>query len=184
MRTSVKTLAAGSLAAASLLIAPTAFAVDSTATVAVTGGSLAVTAENVTLDAVTTAHTAQSAAGTLTVGVDDTTGTGDGWVVTQQVGAFAYTGDNAGATIGAANFSVTSVGTVTATAGTDDATTVAAGAGGTLDSARTVLSAAAGEGEGAYTAPVNVNLTVPADSRAGSYAATLTTTVAPPVVTP
>jgi hypothetical protein len=181
MRTSMKTLAAGSLAAASLLIAPAAIAADSTATVAVASGNVAVTASpSVPLTGVTAAHTAQDASGTVTVGVDDTTGTGDGWSVTQKVSDFTYTdGGNAGATIGAANFSVTSVGAVTHESGVDDETTVTAGGAGALDTARPVLSAAAEGGEGSYTAPVTVNLTIPADSRAGTYQATITTTAAP-----
>lgn len=184
MRTSVKTLAASSIVAASLLVAPAAFADTndgSTATATVDSGTLDVTASDVTLGAVTTAHTPQPAAGTLTVGVSDTTGTGDGWNVTQSVSDFTYAGGgNDGATIAATNFSVTSVGTVTSTAG-DPANTVTAGLVGSLAGEHRVLSAAADGGEGAYSAPVNVELTIPAESRAGSYTATLTTTITPAI---
>ena len=77
--------------------------------------------------------------------------------------------------------SVISFGTVTAEAGVDGAETVTAGAVGSLAAERTVLSAAAGGGEGSYTAPVNVQLTVPAYSRAGTYTATITTTATPTI---
>lgn len=180
MRASVKALSIGALAATSLFIAPAAIAADSTATVAVAGGSLTASATDVTLEGVTTAHAAQNSTGNLTLTVDDLSGTGDGWNVTQQVGAFTYSGTNGGTNIGAANFSVTTAGPATSTAGAD-ATGVTTGGTtvGTLDTAKTVASATVGNGEGAYTVPVDVNLVVPADSRAGNYSATLTTTVTP-----
>ncbi len=182
MRTSVKTLTVGSVLAVSLLAAPAAFAADTDATATVTGGALAVTATPaVDLGTVAASHDAQALSGTVEVGVDDNRGTGAGWSVTQQVGDFAYTGGNGGTAIPAANFSVDSVGAVTPVAGVDGAETVTPGAAGALDVARPVLSAAAGDGEGSYTAPVSVELTVPAGSRAGNYAATITTTSAPAI---
>ena len=126
----------------------------------------------------------------MTVTADDSSGTGAGWHVTEQVSALAYNGTNGGTAIPAANFSVTSVGAVTMTAGqtvdttgTDAAPTgpqsgnITSGVSGTLDSPVTVLVAGASYGQGTYTLPVNVNLTVPANSRVGSYAGTLTTTI-------
>lgn len=153
MRTSAKALTVGSLLTASMFITPAALAATSDAD--------------------------QAPTGSVDVTVDDATGSGDGWTVSQQVGDFSYTGDNGGTAITAVNFSVTSIGAVSQLAGVDDATTVTAGAAGVLDSARIVLSAEADGGEGTYAAPVNVQLDVPAGSRAGTYAATLTTTAAP-----
>lgn len=153
MRTSGKALTVGSLLTASMFITPAALAATSDAD--------------------------QAPTGSVDVTVDDATGSGDGWTVSQQVGDFSYTGDNGGTAITAVNFSVTSIGAVSQLASVDDATTVTAGAAGALDSARIVLSAEADGGEGTYVAPVNVQLDVPAGSRAGTYAATLTTTAAP-----
>lgn len=185
MRTSVKTLAAGSLAAASLLIVPAAIAAEtdgSAATVAVTSGSLDVTAADVALGTVATSHTSTPVPGSFALTVDDTTGTGAGWDITQQVTAFGYTGVNGGEDISAANFSVTSVDNLASTAGEDTTGITTAGeAIGDLSTPKTVLAAAADAGEGAYAADVAVNLTVPAGSRAGDYTATLTTTAAPAI---
>ncbi|CAN5461824.1 hypothetical protein BH20CHL6_BH20CHL6_15370 [soil metagenome] len=48
---------------------------------------------------------------------------------------------------------------------------------GTLDSARKVVQANAGYGEGTYTQDLGVSLLIPAQSRAGTYTGTLTTTI-------
>lgn len=177
MRTSVKALATGSLAVTFLFVAPSAFA-DNTATVEVTGGEVSANAQNVDLGAVKTAHTAQNVSGGLDVTVDDGRGTGAGWVVTQQVTNFT-SGDQV---IPAGNFSVATVGAASKTAGkANEGEVIASGTAGALSTPHTVLSAAAGSGEGAYTAAVGVNLLVPADTRVGTYTATLTTTVSAPV---
>lgn len=183
-----KIIVASTLVAGSLLIAPAAFA--STVTQGVTGGTLTASATDVSLGSITTTHTDQDSAGSMTVTADDSTGTGSGWNVTEQVSDLAYTGSNGGTAIPAANVSVTSVGAVTATAGqtvdpngTDVAPTgpqsanVASGVSGTLDAPVKVLVAGANYGQGTYTAPVNLNVTVPAESRVGTYTGTLTTTI-------
>lgn len=190
MKKTSKISAVSALVAGSLLVAPAAFAADNTVTQAVTGGSLSASATDVTLGSVATAHTDQDSAGSMTVTADDTSGTGAGWHVTEQVSDLVYSGSNGGTNIPAANFSVTSVGAVAATAGqsvdatgTDAAPTgpqsanITTGVSGTLDQPVTVFVAGAGFGQGTYTLPVNLNLTVPAESRAGSYSGTLTTTI-------
>ena len=48
---------------------------------------------------------------------------------------------------------------------------------GTLDSPRKTVQAEAAFGNGTYTQDLGVNLTVPADSAAGTYTGTLTTTI-------
>jgi hypothetical protein len=190
MKKTNKIVVASSLVVGSLLVAPAAFAADNTVTQAVTGGTLTASASDVTLASVTTAHTDQNSTGSLTVTADDSSGTGAGWNVTEQVTDLAYSGSNGGTDIPAANFSVTSVGAATMTAGqaidstgTDAAPTgpqsanVATGVSGTLDTPVKVFVAGAAFGQGTYTLPVDLNLTVPANSRVGSYSGTLTTTI-------
>jgi hypothetical protein len=53
----------------------------------------------------------------------------------------------------------------------------AAGATGTLDVARKTIQADAAYGGGTYSQELGVSLVVPADSRAGTYTASLTVTV-------
>ncbi len=48
---------------------------------------------------------------------------------------------------------------------------------GTLNTARKVISAGATYGVGTYTQSLGVSLSVPADSRAGTYTSTLTTSI-------
>jgi hypothetical protein len=180
MRSSIKTLAVAALTAGALVAAPAAFAADSTVSQAVTGGALSASVTGGTFDAIATAHSDQTSTAStpFSLTTDDLTGTAAGWHVTQQitsVGGFVYSGTNAGADISAANFSITP-GTVTANGGASLAG-VTAGTTGTLDSAVTVLSAAAGDGVGSYTLPIDATLTVPADSRAGTYTGTLTTSI-------
>lgn len=175
-----KTLAAGAVAAAALFIAPSAFAAESDIVVAVTGGLHTASFADATLAPVATAHSALNSTGSLALTADDSTGTGAGWTVTASVSDFAYFGDYNGTDIGAANFSIVPS-TVTSIAGQGTAG-VAPGAGGSLNTERTVLSAAEDTGMGTYTQVVDAVLTVPADSRVGTYTGTLTTTMAPPVV--
>lgn len=176
--TPVKAAAVGVLTIGVLFVAPSAFAETSTSgvTQAVDGGGRSATVTGPTLTAVPVSHTATASSGALSLAVDDLSGTGAGWQVTKQVGAFAYTaGGNSGATILASAFSVTA-GTASTTNGAD-MTGVAVGAGGALDTARVVLSATAGNGVGAYALASTGTLTVPANARAGTYTATLTTTI-------
>lgn len=174
--TPVKAAAVGVLTVGVLFAAPSAFAADSTVSQAVTGGSLSATVTGPTLGAVAASHTATPSSGTSTLAVDDLTGTGAGWHVTEQVSAFAYSGAALdGTSIPASAFGVTP-GTASSTNGAS-LTGVTAGAGGSLDTARTVLSATAGNGVGSYSQDSAATLTVPADVRAGTYTATLTTSV-------
>lgn len=48
---------------------------------------------------------------------------------------------------------------------------------GSLDSARKVLHANPGYGVGTYTQGITLSLTIPADTRAGTYTSTITTTI-------
>lgn len=188
-KTVTKMLAVTALAAGVLFAAPSAFAADSV-TQAVTGGSRTASVATLALTGVATSHTAVNSTGTMTLAADDSTGTGAGWNVTEAVSSFAYTGGNSGTAIPAANFSITSVGAVTSSAGqainatgTDAAPTgpqsanITTGVSGTLDAAVKVLRAGASFGQGTYSQPINVSLAIPADSRVGTYTGTLTTTI-------
>ncbi|HET7399972.1 MAG TPA: hypothetical protein VFJ94_15765, partial [Intrasporangium sp.] len=103
MRSTVRLLSVGAVAAATLLAAPSAFAADSAVTQAVTGGTLTASAADLTLAGVTTTHSAQNSTGTMTITADDSTGTGAGWNVTEQVSNLIYTGSYTGTDIPAAN---------------------------------------------------------------------------------
>lgn len=138
---------------------------------------------DLTLPAVTYAHGIQTTTGTMTLTAEDTSGTGAGWNVTVQSSAFAYSGVNGGSPIPAANFAITAAGAPTLVSGQAvDATggpkVPPTNATGTLDVARKTLQAEAGFGQGTYAQTLDVSLTVPAQSRAGTYAATLTVTIA------
>lgn len=183
MRASAKTLAVGTLAAVSLLIAPAAIAADSTATVEVAPGVITLTpgAADLTLQ---TANAVKSTAGVMALTVDDATGTEAGWTIAQKLsGDFMHS--TTGDTIPAANLDVTSVTNVSKTAGADmsapaaDAAAITTGANVDLAAGGTVLTAATGQGEGNYTAQVGLALEIPAYQPAGTYTATLTTTNAP-----
>ena len=136
---------------------------------------------NLALPAVAYSHSAQSSSGTMTVAA--TNGAATGFSVTILASAFAYSGPNAGTSIPAANFSITSAATPVMTAGqavdgTGGPKVPTVSPVGTLDSARKTVQANAGFGVGTYTQALGVTLSIPAQSRAGTYTDTLTTTIA------
>lgn len=190
MRRALTVVIVATLSAGGLLVAPSAFATD-TVTQAVIGGTRTASVANLALGSVVTTHTVQNNTGTMTLTVDDSSGTGSGWNVTEQVSAFAYTGSDSGTAIAATAFSITSVGAVASTAGqtintagTDAAPTgpqsgnITSGVSGSLNAAVKVIRAGANYGSGTYTEPINITLAIPADTRAGTYTGTLTTTLA------
>ncbi|SFN90716.1 WxL domain-containing protein [Mycetocola miduiensis] len=177
MKNSVKFTAIGALVAGSLLIAPSAFADDVVQTV--TAGERTASVANITLGAVATSHAAASSVGSLTLNADDSTGSGAGWNVTQIVTDLAPTPAmvSAGATVIPAAGITATIGAVSSTAG-QDATGVTPTAGAVaLNVETTVLSAAAQSGMGTYTAPVALAVAIPANTYAGAYTGTLTTTI-------
>jgi len=189
MRSTATTLAIGALTACGMLAVPSAFAADSVSQ-DVTGGTLTAAVANLTLAGVISTHAAQASTGKMILTVDDSTGTGAGWNVTEQVSSFVYSGPFSGTAIPAADFAITSVDAASSSAGqaidvtgTDGAPTgpqsgnMTGGVTGSLDSPVKVLHAGATFGQGTYGQGINVTLTVPADSRAGAYTGTLTTTV-------
>ena len=161
-------------------VAP-AFAADQV-TQAVTPGTRTASIANLALGSVGYSHSQQAQAGTMTLTADDSTGSGEGWNVTVQSSNFAYSGSNGGTNIPAANFALTSAAAPAHVAG--QAIDGAAGPEvpgtspiGALDVARKTVRAGVGYGSGTYTQALGVELTIPAQSRAGTYTGTLTVTI-------
>lgn len=174
-------LALGGSALMVLAATSSALAVN-TVTQVVNGGSRTASIADLTLTAKSYSHSNQSSTGTMVLTSDDSTGTGAGWNVTVQSSAFAYTGANGGTAIPAANFSITTANAPTATAGqavdaTNGPKVPAAGATGALDVARKVIQANVGFGLGTYSQNLDVSLTIPGQSRAGTYTGTMTVTI-------
>ena len=169
-------------------VAVPAFAAD-TVTQTVGAGTRTASVADLTLAAVTTTHVAQTSTGSMTLTADDSSGSGTGWDVTVLTSAFVYSGANSGVDIPAENFLLTSSAAPVMTAGqaidatgTDAAPTgpqlgTLAGVSGTLDAARKTILAGVNFGQGTYTQDLAVSLTIPAESRAGAYTGTLTTTI-------
>jgi hypothetical protein len=173
-------LAVGAIIAS--MVATPVLAADQVTQV-INGGARTASVANLTLTPLTYSNSAQSNTGTMTLTVDDSSGTGAGWNVTIQSSAFVYSGANNGTNIAASNFALTAAGTPVMTVGqavdaTNGPKVPASSPVGTLDSARKVIQANADYGLGSYTQGLNVSLTIPAQSRAGTYTATLTTTIA------
>jgi hypothetical protein len=161
---------------------PAANAADSVSTT-VTPGTRTASVANLVMPDVSYSHSTQDRSGTMTLNADDSTGSGAGWNVTIVSSAFVYSGTNGGTAIDAANFSLTSAAEPTATAG--QAVDAANGPKvptenpvGTLGTARKVVQANASFGQGTYAQQLGVSLAIPAQSRAGTYTGTLTTTIA------
>jgi hypothetical protein len=158
-----------------------AFAIDSV-TQTLTAGSRSASVADATMTSAAVQHSAHTTTGTMTLTADDSTGSAAGWNVTIATSDFVYSGTNGGADIPAANFVLTSAAVPVATAGQG-----VDGTGGPkvpatsplldLSVARKVAQANAGFGLGTYTQSLGVSLLIPADSRAGAYTGTLTTTI-------
>ena len=155
-----------------------------TVTQSVTGGTRTASVVDLDLGSVAYSHATQSKTGSMTLTTDDSSATGAGWNVTILSSAFVYSsGGNGGSEIPAANFSLTSAAAPAMTAGqtvdaTDGPKVPSTSPVGTLDSARKTVQANAAFGQGTYTQALGVSLSIPAQSRAGVYTGTLTTTVA------
>ena len=173
-RRATTVVAAGMLTA---MISTSAIAAETTQTV--NPGSLTSSLANLGLTAVEYSHDDQPSTGTLALNVDDTSGTGDGWNVTVQSSEFAYSGTNGGTAIPAANFALTGAATPVQVGGQavdEPAGPRAVTTTGTLDTALVVIEADAENGQGEYTQDLDVELTIPGQSRAGTYTGTVTTT--------
>jgi len=175
-------LVIGSSALLVASVAGTAFAAN-TVTQVVTAGTRTASVADLALGSVAYSHNAQASTGTMTLTADDSTGSNLGWNVTIQSSAFVYSGANGGTDIPAANFSLTSAAAPARTAG--QAVDAVGGPKvpvispvGTLDSARKAVQALVLFGNGTYTQALGVSLSIPADSAAGTYTGTITTTIA------
>jgi hypothetical protein len=84
----------------------------------------------------------------------------------------ATDGPTAGSNLPASALAVTTVGSITTVSGDAWAGSTTTGA---LDSPVKVLSTSGGDGS--YTAPLTLTLTVPGQASVGTYAGTLTTTI-------
>lgn len=154
-------------------------------TQAITGNGLTASVADVTLPPVAYQNAAHDVTGTMILTVDDSTGSGAGWNVTIETSNFVWVGTaNGGADIPAAKFALTTAAAPTRVAG--QAVSVALSTGpqvpptspiGTLDTPRKTLVATAAYGSGTYTQSLGVTLTIPAQSRVGTYTGTLTTTI-------
>jgi hypothetical protein len=175
----------GGVAVAGLTVgalAPSAFAADSV-TQSVAAGSLTASVANLSMAGVNYSHSAQTNTGSMTLTGDDSTGSGDGWNVTVLSSAFVYSGVNGGTNIAATNFSLSSAAAPVSTAGqavdaTNGPKVPTISPVGALDTARKVVQANVDFGQGTYTQALGVSLNIPAQSRAGTYTGTLTTTIA------
>jgi len=156
-------------------------------------GALSASVADLALGQVAYSHAPQVQTGTLTLTATDT-GTGglgltnNGWNVTILSSALAYSGPNGGTPIPAANLSITTAhpptvisGLAISPVGGPRTTSVTGG----LDVARKTVQADAPTivppatfGIGTYSQAIDVSLLVPGQSRAGTYTATLTVTIA------
>jgi hypothetical protein len=113
----------------------------------------------------------------------DTSGVvGVGWNVTIQASAFAYSGGFGGTSIPASHFAITAAAAPIKVSGqavdaTNGPKVPATSPIGSLDGARKVLQSNALYGVGTYTQALDVSLTIPAQSRTGTYTTSLTTTI-------
>lgn len=174
----------GAAALLSAAISGPAFAAD-TVTQQITGSGLTASVADLTLASVAYQNAAHDVTGTMVLTVDDSTGSGAGWNVTVMSSDLVWVGTaNGGIDIPAARFALTSAAVPARVAG--QAVSVALSTGpqvpptspiGTLDSARKVLVATAAYGAGTYTQALGVTLTIPTQSRVGTYTGTLTTTI-------
>ncbi len=147
---------------------------------ATVGAALTASIADLNLPAVTSSHVAQASAGTMTLTVTDSA-PGAGWNVTVLSSAFAYSGLYGGVSIPAANLSITEARSPVLVSGqaidpTGGPKVPPSGTTGSLDVARKTIQAEIGYGGGTYTQDLAVSLVVPADSRAGTYTASLTVT--------
>ena len=147
-----------------------------------TGGTRSASVVSMVLAQAPYSHSAQTTAGAVMLTVDDSSGSGQGWNVLVQSSDFVYSGQNSGKDIPAANFAVVAANVPTSTEGQAvDASAgpkaPESGSTGSLDSPRKTMQAQANAGMGTYTQKLDVRLTIPANSLAGSYTGTVTTTI-------
>ncbi|MBA3626987.1 MAG: WxL domain-containing protein [Chloroflexi bacterium] len=127
-------------------------------------------------------HEAQTSTGSMTLTADDSTGSNAGWNVTILTSAFVYSGGNSGDNISASRFRLSSAAAPAMIAGEavdgeDGPMVPSISPVGTLDSARKTVQGNADFGNGTYSQALGVSLSIPAQSAAGAYTGTLTTSI-------
>jgi hypothetical protein len=149
---------------------------SSNVTAGVTAGVRSATLDPTIFGLAPFSHGEQLIDTTATLAVDDLTGAGVGWNVTLSASALTWTAANGGPTTGndlpASALAVTTVGEITTVAGDNWVGDTAIGA---LGSSVKVLTTSGGNGS--YTTPLTLTLTIPGQASVGTYAGTLTTTI-------
>ena len=172
-------VAIATVAFGALLVIPAA-ASDSEMGVTVTGGSLTnslSTTED--LPGVNYSFDPQSTSGVLTVGVQDTTGSDNGWTASLTSGDFVSTGD--APDIAASNLEITGQGEVTDHSGLNnsgDVSPVDFTTPANIATETQIASAAVGGGAGDFSWDANMTLNIPAGQQADTYTGTITLTTA------
>ncbi len=148
----------------------------SNVTAGVTSGVRAATLDPAIFGLVPFSHTEHSIETTATLAVDDLTGAGVGWNVTLSASDLTWTAANGGPTTGnslpASALAVSTVGQIATVVGENWVGDTAIGA---LGSPVKVLSTSGGNGS--YTVPLTLTLTIPGQASVGTYAGILTTTI-------
>jgi hypothetical protein len=186
-RISARRRIALSVGASALLVATgsvSALAANSV-TVAITGSGLTASIADLTLPSVAYQNAAHTITGSMLMTADDSTGSSAGWNVTVESSDFVWVGTaNGGTDIPASDFVLTSAAAPVLIAGQVVDAALSTGPEvpptsplGTLDSPRKTLVATAAYGAGTYSQALGVSLTIPAQSRVGTYTGTLTTTI-------
>jgi hypothetical protein len=173
---------AGLLAGA---LAGPAFAADTVTQTITAGGGLSASVANLSFPSVGYQNAAHDVTGTMILTADDSRDTSAGWSTTVQGSAFVYTGAAGGSNIPAANFALTSADQPTALAGQPVSLVASTGPQipiegivfGSLASPLKTIRATAAYGNGTYSQNLGVTLTIPAQSKQGTYTGTLTTTI-------
>jgi hypothetical protein len=126
-------------------------------------------------------HTVTTITGTMLLTVDDRSGSGAGWAVSVQASDFSWSPSINSAAESADDIANTAlkigVGVISTVHGDPRSALIPAGSIQTMDASHIMLTAHTNDGEGAYTTPLTLALTVPANARAGNYTSTLTTTM-------
>jgi WxL domain surface cell wall-binding len=184
--TRTRVTAVMAVAAATLAIGASPALADNTVTQDVTPGARTASVAVLGLTAAPHQHTGRNSTGTMHLDVDDSTGSNAGWNVTIETSDFVWSAGGGGASSGtdipAANFTLASADVAVHTAGqavdvTGGPKVPGASPVGALNSARKTVQANTTFGNGTYTQNLDVSLAIPADSAAGTYTGTLTTTI-------
>jgi|GEM_PF-1487203 len=149
----------------------------SAVTAGITAGKLSATLTAPAFDPVIFSHGEQNPTTTATLTIDDLTGANAGWSVTESASDLVWSaitgGPTTGADLPASALSITDVSAVTATLGDPWAGESSIGS---LGSPVAVL--ATGTGNGSYFVRLTFTLTIPGQAAVGTYAGTITTTIA------